>query len=361
MKGSLTLGYIKGIRIAIHWSFFILLAWIAGSKAMDDGALSDILLEVAFVCLIFLCVLLHELGHALTAAKYGVRTRDITLLPIGGVANLEKMPEKPLQEFFVAIAGPMVNVVIFLLLFPFILYSNGWPDDLMGIDLSPDSFLLQVASVNVMLVVFNLIPAFPMDGGRVLRSLLAMRMGRVKATRIAALTGQFFAVGFVIIGFFANPMLILIGVFVFLGAQGEWRAVVQDDAFQDVRVDRLMSARFKMLSPTVTVREAADALLQDYATDFLVMEDGLVSGVITRDEIIKAFTDATSDQPIRNFMRIEIPQLTSLDTLSHAWSVMRSSNLPLLPVMDNGKLAGILTSENLAEYFALQWAGQKVK
>jgi Zn-dependent protease/CBS domain-containing protein len=328
---------------------------------MDDGTLSDILLEVAFVCLIFMCVLLHELGHALTAAKYGVRTRDITLLPIGGVANLEKMPEKPLQEFFVAIAGPMVNVVIFLLLFPFILYSNGWPDDLMGIDLSPNSFLLQVAGVNVMLVVFNLIPAFPMDGGRVLRSLLAMRMGRVKATRIAALTGQFFAVGFVIIGFFANPMLILIGVFVFLGAQGEWRAVAQDDAFQDVRVDRLISARFKVLSPTVTVREAADALLQDYATDFLVMEDGLVSGVITRDEIIRAFTDATSDQPIRNFMRIEIPQLTTLDTLSHAWSVMRSSNLPLLPVMDNGKLAGILTSENLAEYFALQWAGQKVK
>lgn len=361
MKGSLTFGYFKGIRIAIHWSFFILLAWIAGSKAMDDGSLSDVLLEVSFVCLIFLCVLLHELGHALTAARYGVRTRDITLLPIGGVANLEKMPEKPLHEFWVAIAGPLVNVVIFLVLLPFILSTNGWPDQLFGIGLTPDSFLLQVAGVNVMLVVFNLIPAFPMDGGRVLRSLLAMRVSRLKATRIAALTGQFFAVGFVIVGFFANPMLILIGVFVFMGAQSEWRAVAQNEAFQDVRVDRLITIRFKVLEPSETIREAASALLQDYATDFLVMESGLVSGIITRDEIIKAFTDETSDQPIRNFMRTDIPVVSVLDTLSHAWSVMRSSNLPLLPVMDNGKLAGIITSENLAEFFALQWAGQKVK
>lgn len=361
MGGSITLGHIKGIRVAVHWSFFILLAWIAGAKAMEDGAISGVLLEVVFVCVIFLCVLLHELGHALTAARYGVRTRDITLLPIGGVASLEKMPEKPIQEFFVAIAGPLVNVVILLFLLPFMLYVNGWPDEIATIDLTSDSFLLHVAIVNMMLVAFNLIPAFPMDGGRVLRSLLALRLGRLKATRIAALTGQLFAVGFVIFGFFANPMLILIGVFVFMGAQAEWRAVAQDEAFQDVRVGQLITANFRVLHPTQPVREAADALLQDYATDFLVMEEGVVAGVITRDEIIRAFSEGAMEKPVSDFMRGDIPALSVNDPLSNAWSMMRSSGLPLLPVLANGQLEGIVTSENLAEYFALRWAGKKME
>ena len=360
MGGSITLGYIKGIKVAVHWSFFILLAWIAGSKAMDQGALSDVILEVVFVCVIFCCVLLHELGHALTAARYGVRTRDITLLPIGGVASLEKMPEKPIHEFFVAIAGPMVNVVILAILIPFTLYFSGWPKELSSLNLDSESFLLHVSLVNLMLVVFNLIPAFPMDGGRVLRSLLAMRMGRLKATRIASVTGQFFAVAFVIFGFFANPMLILIGVFVFMGAQAEWRTVAQDEAFQDVRVQQLINAHVRVLHPGQPIREAADALLQDYATDFLVTEDGQICGVITRDEIIRAFSDGMMERPLREFMKMDVPRLSPNDGLSTAWSVMRTSGLPLLPVLDNGRLAGIITAENLAEYFALRYAGQRV-
>lgn len=328
---------------------------------MENGALSGVLLQVVFVCVIFLCVLLHELGHALTAARYGVRTRDITLLPIGGVASLEKMPEKPIHEFFVAIAGPMVNVVILMVLLPITLYLDGWPHELASMELSADSFLLQICIVNMMLVGFNLIPAFPMDGGRVLRSLLALRLGRLKATRIAALTGQVFAVGFVIVGFFANPMLILIGVFVFMGAQAEWRAVAQDEAFHDVRVGQLITAHFRVLHPSQPIREAADVLLQDYATDFLVMEDDRVSGVITRDEIIRAFSGGAMEKPIRDFMRGTIPVLSGNDPLSNAWSMMRSSGLPLLPVVENGQLKGIVTAENLAEYFALQWAGKKME
>lgn len=359
MGGSITLGHIKGIRVAVHWSFFILLAWIAGSKAMDQGRPSEVLLEVVFVCVIFFCVLLHELGHALTAARYGIRTRDITLLPIGGVASLEKMPEKPIHEFFVAIAGPLVNVVILLLLLPVTLLLDGWPEDLSSVGLTSDSFLLQISIVNMMLVGFNLIPAFPMDGGRVLRSLLALRLGRMRATRIAAVTGQVFAVGFVIIGFFANPMLILIGVFVFMGAQAEWRAVAQDEAFQDVRVGQLVTIHVRVLHSMQPVKEAADALLQDYATDFLVVDDDRISGVITRDEIIRAFADGAMGKPISDFMRGNIPSLSVNDPLSTAWSMMRSSGLPLLPVLKDGRLTGIVTAENLAEYFALHWAGQK--
>ncbi len=185
MRWSFKLARIAGIDVCVHVTFLLLLAFI-GFSALASGGAAAAIEGVIYVCLVFLCVLLHEFGHALAARRYGIRTPDITLLPIGGVARLERMPEKPSQELVVAIAGPLVNVVIALLLFPF---ARGSLDPVIiqnvGVGLVTKLFI-----TNVILVVFNMIPAFPMDGGRVLRAFLAMRMDYAKATNIAATIGQ---------------------------------------------------------------------------------------------------------------------------------------------------------------------------
>lgn len=224
---SLTLGKILGIAIRIHWSFLLLLVLIAGAELSRGGTLSEVLFSLGFIIAIFLCVVLHEYGHALTARRYGVDTDQIILLPFGGVANIQKMPEKPKQELVIAIAGPLVNVVIagiLALALPLQELRNR-SEEVLTEAPSAENFFLLLLSINIILVVFNAIPAFPMDGGRVLRSLLAMKMPRPKATRIAARVGQFFAILFIIFGFFYNFWLVLIGVFVFFGANSEYKLV----------------------------------------------------------------------------------------------------------------------------------------
>ncbi|MBX9701274.1 MAG: site-2 protease family protein, partial [Acetobacteraceae bacterium] len=217
MTWSFPIGTVQGTVIRIHLTFLLLLLWIGGTGFAQGGA-PEAITSVVFVCLLFLCVLLHEFGHVFAARRYGVRTPDITLLPIGGVAQMERIPEKPSEELVVALAGPAVNVVIAALLF---LALGGVPSMQAAAELhSPGHGILErLAWVNVTLVVFNLIPAFPMDGGRVLRAFLAMRLGHVRATQRAATIGQVVAFGFGILGLFGgNPLLVFIALFVYLGA-----------------------------------------------------------------------------------------------------------------------------------------------
>ena len=226
MKANLNLGSISGIKIKIHWTFFFLIAWIVFDELKRGGSSESILFNIAFVLAVFLCVVLHELGHALTAKRFGVKTEKITLLPIGGMASFDKIPESPKQEFLIVIAGPLVNVVIAILLYFIIpvkeLFNQSFTDA-YGIfaSFSFQNFLFFLFIVNVGLVIFNMIPAFPMDGGRLLRALLAMKINRAKATQIASGIGQFIAVVFLLIGLLYNPFLIFIALFIFLGAYGE--------------------------------------------------------------------------------------------------------------------------------------------
>ncbi len=211
-----------GTAVRMHYTFLLLIAWIAAVQ-WSRGGVHAALAGVGFILVLFACVVLHEFGHIWAARRYGIRTPTVTLLPIGGVAALERMPEKPSQEIVVALAGPAVNLVIALVL----MTALGLRFSLEHISLGAvqSSFLAQVAIANLVLFVFNLIPAFPMDGGRVLRALLAMGLGRARGTQIAAGIGQAMAVGFAILGFMGNPMLILIAVFIFIAARGEARAV----------------------------------------------------------------------------------------------------------------------------------------
>lgn len=219
MRWSYRIARVAGIEVRIHVTFLILLAWF-GWMFWQEGGMAGAVQGVGFILLLFLCVLLHEFGHAFAARVYGIRTPDITLLPIGGVARLERMPDKPVQELVVALAGPAVNVVIILVLI-FVLAANIRMANFAELDRVGGSLAAKLLTVNVMLVLFNAIPAFPMDGGRVLRSLLAMKLNYVLATTIAARIGQVLAVGFAVVGIFGAPMLLFIALFVFAGAEQE--------------------------------------------------------------------------------------------------------------------------------------------
>ncbi|RYD80599.1 MAG: hypothetical protein EOP53_07825 [Sphingobacteriales bacterium] len=226
MRGSFLLGRILGINVYIHFSFFFIFIWRAYTAYTEEGRdIYGVLFECAIVAGVFACVLMHEYGHALAARKYGIPTKQITLLPIGGVAQLQRMPQKPKQELWVAIAGPLVNVAIALILLPIVLLQFP-PNHFLTeayIDILIDSFTGRMLIVNIVLLLFNLLPAFPMDGGRVLRALLGFWLTFKKATTIAARVGQLMAIGFIIAGFYFNFFLILIGLFVIFGAEMELR------------------------------------------------------------------------------------------------------------------------------------------
>ncbi|MDX1666453.1 MAG: site-2 protease family protein, partial [Saprospiraceae bacterium] len=257
MKGSLSLGRIAGIKLQVHWTFVLILAWVAFIEVNKGSGLNTILLSMAFVLTIFVCVILHELGHSLTAKRFGIETKKITLLPIGGVASLERMPEDPKQELQVAVAGPLVNVVIAFLLFWFVRPVGEYlqPDNIENLkSVSPDNFLFYLFSANVMLVVFNAIPAFPMDGGRVLRALLSFKLNRVRATEIAANLGQIIAVGFFFLGLFYNIILIFIAIFVYFGASGEYTMIRQISLLRDFVVSDAMMDKYTTLHPTQSMK-----------------------------------------------------------------------------------------------------------
>lgn len=219
MSWSIKFARVAGIDLKIHLTFLIFLLWI-GSTYLARGGAEFAIQGMLFIILLFACVLLHELGHALTAKAFGIHTTDITLLPIGGIARLERIPNEPKQELLIAIAGPMVNVVIAVLLI-FYLGQRAAVSDFDDINTPRVAMLSKLASVNIGLVLFNLIPAFPMDGGRILRSILAMRMNYLRATEIAASVGQSLAIVLGIIGLFYNSFLVFIAFFVFMGAQQE--------------------------------------------------------------------------------------------------------------------------------------------
>ena len=355
MKWSLKLGTFAGIGVYLHWTFALLIGWIFMLYLGAGQTPVQALAGVAFILALFLCVVLHEFGHALTARRYGIGTRDITLLPIGGVARLERIPEKPMQEFWVAIAGPAVNVVIAAILF-FVLVVLDRVHQLTGFDWSRSGFLVRLMWVNLMLVAFNLLPAFPMDGGRVLRALLSLRLDRTRATNIAASLGQAMAVVFGIAGFFFNPFLIFIAIFVFLGAQGEAAHVQTRSALEGLRVRDAMMKRFRTLSPYDPLDRAIEELLAGSQQDFPVLEDGRVVGILRRNDLVKALADGRRDARVGHAMDRECQPVDESELLAPAVERMSSSQCVTVPVTGGGEVVGLLTLENVGELIMVHTA-----
>jgi stage IV sporulation protein FB len=348
MSWSFPVGTVKGTVIRVHLTFLLFLVWI-GLAYYAQGGWDAALQGVVFIVLLFLCVLLHEFGHVFAARRYGVQTPDITLLPIGGVARLERIPEEPLQELVVALAGPAVNVVIAALLF---LALGGIPSpESMDVQNPGLGLLNRLAAVNVFLAVFNLIPAFPMDGGRVLRALLAYRLGYARGTQIAASVGQFMAFALGLLGLFGNPILVFIAIFVYLGAASEAHAVQMQQVSRGMIASDAMVTRFERLGPASRVEDAVQCLIHTTQHDFPVVDgDGHFQGILTRDDIIKALRDRGAETPVREVMRTDIPTVHHRQPLENALRLMQSGQLPAIAVMDGrAALVGLITPENIGE------------
>lgn len=352
---SITLFRVGETEVRLHPTFFLLLA-VIGLAQGAAGGLQAGLRGVLFVSLLFLCVLLHEFGHVLAARRYGIRTPDVTLWPFGGVASLERMPEKTGPEIVIALAGPAVNVVIAFVLVV-LLGARFAPGEVATVERLQSSLLAQLAAANIALVVFNLIPAFPMDGGRVLRALLSLRFGYARATSIAATIGQGLAVLLGLAGLFGGgPMLVVIAVFVFLAASGEAGFVQARDMTRGHLARDAMIARFEALPVSATADDAARLLLATTQQEFPVVDGaGRLRGMVTRDGVVAALAGAGGASAVLDFMQADVPVVhpqACLDAVFH--DMQRSGARSTAVVAGDGRLMGYITLENIAEFVMIQ-------
>jgi Zn-dependent protease len=310
---------------------------------------------ILFILALFGIIVLHELGHALAARRYGIDTRDITLLPIGGVARLERMPDDPKQELVVALAGPAVNVVLAAAIYTGLSLA-GRPFSVERAATVGVGFLDQLFVVNVFLVIFNLLPAFPMDGGRVLRALLALRMDYVRATHLAATIGQGMAILFAFVGLLFNPFLLFIAFFVWVGAAQEANMVQLRSALAGIPVMRAMITDFKALDADDPLGRAAEHVLAGFQQDFPVVDDRQVIGVLTRNDLVSALSNHGPTTPVRDIMQRDFVTTDPREMLERAFERLQECQCHTLPVVGNGELVGLLTSENVTEALMIQEA-----
>ncbi|HSQ58930.1 MAG TPA: site-2 protease family protein [Acidobacteriota bacterium] len=370
MRWSWRIATVAGIPVRIHATFGLLLVFIFGVHLAGGQSVPKALEGVALLLAVFACVVLHEFGHALTAKRYGVRTRDITILPIGGVARLERIPEKPLQEIVVALAGPAVNLLIAcILLVPFASAVADMQDAEAAAKALQGDFLAELFAINVFLAVFNLVPAFPMDGGRVLRAALATRLDYVRATQIAASVGQGIALVFAIVGLFGipdvlapNPVLPFIALFVFFGAGQEAAAVQMRSAFDGVPVGRAMVREFHVLSEEEPLSRAVELLLAGSQHDFPVVAASSTAsapavGILTRADLLKAIAGGDTARPVREVAKRDCGVAHPRELLEPVFIRMNEKGCSALPVVDDaGAVVGMVTLENVGELAAVQAA-----
>jgi stage IV sporulation protein FB len=362
MGGSIKVGRAFGIDVKVHWTFLLLLAFFGFTAYQNSGSLGSALVTVGVIVALFVCVLLHEYGHSLAAQRLGIEIADITILPIGGLARLKSLPEKPWDEVKIAIAGPLVNVVLAPLFFGVALLLGGGltmpPNILEGVQSAAQVFVY-LGFINVALVVFNLIPAFPMDGGRVLRGLLATRLGPVRATDISSAVGQFFAAAFFLIGLLSgNLLLALVAVFIFFGAGGEAQMVRQREQMRGLLVSDVMGSRRRTetVTPYHTFGQVLDMVIHGYQEDFPVVdEEGNLVGMITRNEIMTAAHSPERYASVRDVMKTDFPTISpDADLFTDGARILQESGLRALPVVKAGDLVGMLTMDDIGQAVLLR-------
>jgi len=356
MSWSVNIGSIAGTAVRIHFTFLLFLVWIFVASWVSGGPAAA-WEGLAFMLLLFACVLAHEFGHIFTARAFGVPTPDVTLLPIGGVARLARIPEAPSQELLIAIAGPLVNVAIAILL---ILLAGAHldPRELAQVDSTRISLIDRLAEVNLFLTVFNMIPAFPMDGGRVLRALLAIKLGHVRATEVAAAIGQLVAFGLGFLGLFGNPLLIFIAVFVYLAASSEAHMVAIRAMSRGVPVRAAMITEFATLTPDERIDAAVETLLHTSQTEFPVIDaERRLVGVLDRQGIIRALKSLGADARVDAAMIKDVPTVDTRSCLEDAFRLLQESGAPAIGIVDTtGRLVGLITSETVGEMLMVQAA-----
>ncbi len=359
MKLALPSFQLAGIPVRIHWTFLLLVGWVALSTSAAGVGTVGVLANVALLVAVFVCVVLHELGHALAARRYGIETRDITLLPIGGVARLERLPRRPVEELVVALAGPAVNVVIVLALLPL----TGWTTAFASL-LEPLAFdvslVRRLAAINVIMVAFNMLPAFPLDGGRVLRALLATRLSYTRATDAAAVVGKLAAVGFAVLGLLVlgNPLLALVGLFVYFAASQEARQVRVRERLRDLDVGDAMATRFEVVSPDTPLETIAHAYVAGGQADFPVVLEGSLQGVLREADLVDWMCGRTPGETAGDLARSTDTLLHDRRPLVEVLDRFAATKTATLPVVRNGLLVGLLTRSAVERVLAADGWGR---
>lgn len=348
MKWTWKIARIAGIDVYIHATFFLLIYIVSISYWSQEGNLGAVISGIGFILALFACVVLHELGHSLTARRYGIQTRNITLLPIGGVAALEKMPDDPRQEIHVALAGPAVNFLIAFVLYVYLDLSNT-PVIAAEVSVASDSFLYRLMLMNVFLGGFNLLPAFPMDGGRVLRAFLALRMDHATATQKAASVGQFIAIGLGLLGLIYNPFLVFIAVFIWFGASMENSAEQLKSVLGEATVRHAMLREFHTLSPEDTLAKAIELTLSGSQKDFPVGYHNRLIKVLHHSDLIKGLQEQGESARVSELVLQDILTADINEPLGKLLERMQGNPAQMIGVMDNGQVVGLLNLENILE------------
>ncbi|MBD3803639.1 MAG: site-2 protease family protein [Thioclava sp.] len=354
MSWSFPIGKVRGTELRVHVTFFLLLAWIMVGAWMAEGPQSA-LVNMLFIVSVFACVMLHELGHATMAARFGVKTPDITLLPIGGLARLERIPENPKQEILIAVAGPAVNIVIWIVL-SVLIGVRGQIADLQSLESLTQDFWARLAVVNLLLVAFNMIPAFPMDGGRVFRAVLALFMDRVKATQIAAQVGRVLALALGLWGVMqSSPILVLIAVFIYFAGGAESADVTMRGRARGAQARDAMITAFASLSPEDSLEDAARLILRTTQSEFPVLgPDGAFLGFLTRAEVMSFPEPEHRAERVSDHMLTGLPALPSTAPLQAVLEAMSGRHVPAVAVTgDHGRFIGYVNRENIGEWFIL--------
>ncbi len=355
MSGSFKIFEYRNIPVFVHWTFSLLLLWVVGLGFMNNMALAEIAFGLGIILCLFVCVTLHEFGHALAGLRYGVPTQDIILSPIGGVARMNRIPEKPVQELIIALAGPMVNVIIVIVLLPLYFLLGG---ERLSMEEALNAYsefnqpLLALIILNIFLIIFNMIPAFPMDGGRVLRSLLSFKFSRVKATLIAVRIGQFFAVLFAILAFYSNGIfLAVIAVFVFMAAQQEYKSVKVQDGLANALMGEIALKNYKTLAGSDTIGQAIQLAPFNQAPLFVVTnETEQLMGILEKAVLQKLQSEAFTDQSILPYVRSGFLVVNERDNLKNVLARFSEKNVYILVVNEQEVVVGYLDIPFINEY-----------
>lgn len=360
MKGNLNIGTYLGIPVEIHWTFGLLVLFV-GYVGITNGLNGkEIFAFGLYILVLFLCVVLHEYGHAIMARRYGVKTRDIILSPIGGVARLESIPEEPYKELFIALAGPLVNVIIAITLsiITLIIYSGGIFPSSESLELLkyPSEFIRFVIVMNIALFVFNLVPAFPMDGGRVLRSLLAIKIGRSKATRIASIIGRVLAIGFIILGLLNSQfILMIIGVFIYVTAGSENKSVMITEALGHTLAKEIVNPNYTIINVDDPIQRPMNIYLRGGEKNFLVADhEGTIVGVIPELFLIDAIKNNLTELTVGQRMSDKHALLPEEASLMEVYKLMSSKGMSIVSIVNQeGDRIGIIDREGVSRFLEI--------
>jgi Zn-dependent protease/predicted transcriptional regulator len=359
MKGSFNIGSVKEIKIYIHWSFILLLVYVFSAEFIRARSFESSIMLLLLVAAVFCTVLLHEMGHALMARRFGFLTKDIILLPIGGMARMDKLPESPEKEIKIALAGPAVNLFIALSVLIYLVSKNGTIPSFHVDTLSSGNWLIHFMLANVVLALFNLLPAFPMDGGRVLRAVLSIKRPRVRATGLAARTGQVISLLLVLTGLFFNPVLVLIGLFIFVAAQSEWNQTSSMAILKNVSVSEVMMNLVETVQASATLRQAVDHLLESQSTKFIVLKEGEPVGIITRRQLFESIERNGQDIFLEACMSRNILFVRPEAQLAEIYNKMQADLDSVAVVMNKNGILGYVDFDNIMEYIQYQKSLQK--